>query len=82
MKFLTSLLYDGQTSKAIVSFPSHMFVHLPLLMLNTVYQFILCNVLKGLSRVFREEGENKRYESYMQINRYESWRLVLYLLEN
>lgn len=86
VKFLTELLHDGQTKKDIVSFPSHLFVHVPLLTLNTIYQFILCNLLKGLSRESVEVQENEhkstRTVNYMKVNRFETWRLILYLLEN
>jgi hypothetical protein len=63
-----------------------MFLNVPLLTRNNVYQFVLWNLLQGLARVTKKNQDGEKTTivatNYMDINRYETWRLVLYLLEN
>lgn len=50
VKFLTSLLHDGQVKKDLPSFPTHLFPNIPVIVSNNLYQFILCNLLQSLSK--------------------------------
>lgn len=86
VRFLLSLTYDGRITKQLPSFPSPLFPNLPVLIENSLAQFILWNLLLGLSREIAEvkEGEKtvRKQVDRLNIDRFESWRLVLYLLEN
>ena len=50
VRFLLSLIYDGRITKEMPSFPSPLFPNIPVLIENNLFQFILWNLLLGLSR--------------------------------
>ncbi len=50
VRFLLSLTFDGRITKQMPSFPSPLFPNIPVLIENSLFQFVLWNLLLGLSR--------------------------------